>query len=100
MAAEIAAVKSVRSLPRARDWVILGEDVLSEYVKRTSALAPRPADIKVAYTAMHGVGTETIQRVFNHAGFATLILVDEQCTPDPDFPTLPFPIPKSPEQLI
>ena len=29
MAAEIAAVKSVRSLPRARDWVILGEDELS-----------------------------------------------------------------------
>ena len=96
MAAEIAAVKSVRSLPRARDWVILGEDELSEYVKHTSALAPRPTDIKVVYTAMHGVGTETIQRVFNHAGFATLILVDEQCTPDPDFPTVAFPNPEEP----
>ena len=96
MAAEIAAVKSVRSLPSARDWVILGEDELSEYVKHTSALAPRPTDIKVVYTAMHGVGTETIQRVFNHAGFATLILVDEQCTPDPDFPTVAFPNPEEP----
>ena len=47
-------------------------------------------------TAMHGVGTETIQRVFNHAGFATLILVDEQCTPDPDFPTVAFPNPEEP----
>jgi phosphomannomutase len=45
---------------------------------------------------MHGVGTETAQRVFNHAGFATLILVDEQCTPDPDFPTVAFPNPEEP----
>lgn len=45
---------------------------------------------------MHGVGTETVQRVFNHAGFATLILVDEQCTPDPDFPTVAFPNPEEP----
>jgi len=65
-------------------------------VKRTSALAPRPGDIKIVYTAMHGVGTETVQRVFNHAGFATLILVDEQCAPDPDFPTVTFPNPEEP----
>ena len=65
-------------------------------MKRTSALAPRPGDIKIVYTAMHGVGTETVQRVFNHAGFATLILVDEQCTPDPDFPTVAFPNPEEP----
>ena len=45
---------------------------------------------------MHGVGTEIAQRVFNHAGFATLILVDEQCTPDPDFPTVAFPNPEEP----
>jgi phosphomannomutase len=45
---------------------------------------------------MHGVGTETLQRVFNHAGFATLILVDEQCEPDPDFPTVAFPNPEEP----
>jgi phosphomannomutase len=45
---------------------------------------------------MHGVGTETVQRVFNHAGFATLRLVDEQCAPDPDFPTVVFPNPEEP----
>ncbi|CAB4546165.1 unannotated protein [freshwater metagenome] len=96
MAADIAAVTSLKSLPRGKNWTILGEEVISEYVKRTSALAPRPGDIKIVYTAMHGVGTETVQRVFNHAGFATLILVDEQCTPDPDFPTVAFPNPEEP----
>jgi len=96
MSDEIDAVTSLKSLPRGSKWTILDEEVISEYVKRTSALAPRPGDIKIVYTAMHGVGTETVQRVFNHAGFATLILVDEQCAPDPDFPTVAFPNPEEP----
>jgi phosphomannomutase len=96
MAADINAVASLKTLPRGNKWTILDEEVISEYVKRTSALAPRPGDIKIVYTAMHGVGTETVQRVFNHAGFATLILVDEQCAPDPDFPTVAFPNPEEP----
>jgi phosphomannomutase len=96
IAAEIAQVDSLKSLPRGVKWTILGEDVITEYIQRTIKLAPRPGDIKIVYTAMHGVGTETVQRVFNHAGFATLILVDEQCTPDPDFPTVAFPNPEEP----
>jgi phosphomannomutase len=96
MASDIDAVTSLKPLPRGKNWTVLGEEVITEYVKRTSALAPRPGDMKIVYTAMHGVGTEVVQRVFNHAGFATLILVDEQCTPDPDFPTVAFPNPEEP----
>ncbi len=96
IASDIAAITSLKSQPRGRKWTVLGEEVISEYIARTVKLAPRPGDIKIVYTAMHGVGTETVQRVFNHAGFATLILVDEQCTPDPDFPTVAFPNPEEP----
>lgn len=96
IAADIDAVTSLKSLPRGKKWTLLDEEVLNEYVKRTSALAPRPGDLKVVYTAMHGVGTETAQLVFNKAGFSSLITVDEQCTPDPDFPTVAFPNPEEP----
>ena len=96
IADDIAAITSLQSQPRGSKWTVLGEEVISEYISRTVKLAPRPGDIKIVYTAMHGVGTETVQRVFNHAGFATLILVDEQCTPDPDFPTVAFPNPEEP----
>jgi phosphomannomutase len=96
IAKEIAAIASLKSQPRGDKWTILGEEVITEYISRTIKVAPRPGDIKVVYTAMHGVGTEVVQRVFNHAGFATLILVDEQCTPDPDFPTVAFPNPEEP----
>ena len=96
IAEEIAAIQSLKSQPRAREWTILGEEEVTDYIARTVKVAPRPGDLKIVYTAMHGVGTEIIQRVFNHAGFATLILVDEQCTPDPDFPTVAFPNPEEP----
>jgi phosphomannomutase len=96
IADEIAAITSLKSLPRGSNWTVLGEDIITEYINRTIKIAPRPGEIKIVYTAMHGVGTETVQRVFNHAGFATLILVDEQCKPDPDFPTVAFPNPEEP----
>ena len=96
IAQEIAAIDSLVQFPRSNSWTVLSEDLVSEYVRRTSLIAPNPGELKIVYTAMHGVGTETAQRVFNHAGFATLILVDEQCTPDPDFPTVAFPNPEEP----
>jgi phosphomannomutase len=96
IATEISAIDSLAQMPRGKSWTILGEDLISEYVRRTALIAAKPGDLKIVYTAMHGVGTETAQRVFNHAGFANLILVDEQCTPDPDFPTVAFPNPEEP----
>ena len=96
IAKEIAGITSLTKEPRGKSWTTVGEDLISEYVRRTALIATKPGDLKIVYTAMHGVGTETAQRVFNHAGFATLILVDEQCTPDPDFPTVAFPNPEEP----
>ena len=96
IADEIAAITSLASVARGSQWTILGEDVINDYIARTAALAPRPGDIKIVYTAMHGVGTETVKSVFNKAGFSSLITVDEQCTPDPDFPTVAFPNPEEP----
>lgn len=96
IAKEIDAITSLKSQPRGSQWTTLDDAIVEEYIERTAKLAPRPGDIKIVYTAMHGVGTETVARVFNKAGFANLILVDEQCTPDPDFPTVAFPNPEEP----
>lgn len=93
---EIAAITSLATQPRGKEWTILKEDVVEKYVHRTSALCKTPGDLKIVYTALHGVGTATIQRVFHSAGFASLILVDAQAEPDPDFPTVAFPNPEEP----
>ena len=94
ISAEIEKIESLSSIPRAHTWEILSEDIVEKYVDRTKVLAQRPGDLKIVYTAMHGVGTKTLQRVFHRAGFPSLILVAAQAQPDPDFPTLAFPNPE------
>ena len=76
-----------------------GEDVLDEYVRRAAAFGAHPAPLRFVYTAMHGVGWETAQRVFAAAGVIGAIPVVEQIDPDPAFPTVSFPNPEEPGAL-
>ena len=96
VADEIKKITSLKSQPRGHSWTVLDEALINEYVQRTVALGGKPGSLKIVYTAMHGVGTETLTRVFKEAGFPDLILVSEQADPDPDFPTVAFPNPEEP----
>ena len=96
IASEISAITSLKSQPRGKSWTVLDETLINEYVQRTSALGSKPGTLKIVYTAMHGVGTQTLSQVFAKAGFPDLILVSEQADPDPDFPTVAFPNPEEP----
>jgi len=90
----IQSIQTLKAVPRGDNWLTLDEEIVEKYVERTKILAPRPGELKIVYTAMHGVGTKTLQRVFHRAGFPSLILVEAQSQPDPDFPTLAFPNPE------
>ena len=92
----IDAITSLKAQPRGKEWTVLGEEIIEKYIARTAALATKPGSLRIVYTAMHGVGTETLERVFQKAGFASPILVDAQAAPDPDFPTVAFPNPEEP----
>jgi phosphomannomutase len=101
--AAIAAVGPARAVPRGDDWVTLGDDVEDDYVAAVvTALDPERVDaaarrrLVVAYTAMHGVGSDTTARVFAAAGFSPVHPVAEQDRPDPAFPTVTFPNPEEP----
>ena len=94
IAAAIATVSTHQ--PRGTKWSTVDEKIIHSYVSTTAALVPVPENLTVVYTAMHGVGTETVQHLFHKAGFAQPILVAAQCTPDPDFPTVKFPNPEEP----
>lgn len=93
---DISAVAPLPTLPRAQGWIVLDESHVDDYVKTTARLASRPGNLKIVYSAMHGVGTETLRKVFTAAGFSEPILVTEQSQPDPDFPTVAFPNPEEP----
>jgi phosphomannomutase len=102
IAAAIARVRSVASVPRAASgWSTLGEDVVDAYVADAAAVAPGgdPAGrerLKVVLTPLHGVGGAVAVDVLARAGFPDVTLVPEQAEPDPDFPTVAFPNPEEP----
>ncbi|WP_328613709.1 phospho-sugar mutase [Amycolatopsis sp. NBC_00355] len=72
-------------------------DLLGSYLDEVAAL-PLGAEriVRVAATALHGVGAETLRAAFERVGFTDLHLVEAQSTPDPDFPTVSFPNPEEP----
>jgi phosphomannomutase len=83
----------------------LASTVIDAYLAGVAALDPhlstdnQRADLRVAYTAMHGVGWKTIEKVLSNAGFTGLAAVTEQRDPDPAFPTVAFPNPEEPGAL-
>ena len=96
--ADVTALGPVADLPHGDEWETLGDDVVASYVARaTTLLEPGPpASVRIAYTAMHGVGGQVFVRVLREAGFAAPRVVAEQFTPDGAFPTVAFPNPEEP----
>ncbi|MEV7792569.1 phospho-sugar mutase [Streptomyces sp. NPDC087512] len=99
IAAEIDAVRSLNDVPRpTTGWQTLDDSVLDAYLARTDAVLAKdsPRTARTVYTAMHGVGKDTLLAAFARAGFPEPALVAEQADPDPDFPTVAFPNPEEP----
>ncbi|MGE0308135.1 MAG: phospho-sugar mutase, partial [Acidimicrobiia bacterium] len=102
IAHRIDAVASVRTLQLAPtdDPLIerLDHAIVDDYCQAVVAqrFVPDAVDVNVAYTAMHGVGRETLLAAFAAAGFPAPVLVAQQADPDPDFPTVAFPNPEEP----
>lgn len=99
---EIAAEVPVSRIPRSLGFEIANEEVLDAYIAETAATAPAPegaSELRWVYTAMHGVGYETLRRLLTAAGYPAPLTVDAQIAPDPDFPTVAFPNPEEPGAL-
>jgi phosphomannomutase len=93
-----AACGRVADLPHGTEWVTLGDDIRDDYVRAVASLVDddSPRHVKVAYTAMHGVGGDVFLRVLEQAGFPEPVVVADQFSPDPAFPTVAFPNPEEP----
>lgn len=99
IAAEIQAITSLHDIPRPdTGWETLDDSVLNAYLARTDAVlaADSPRTARTVYTALHGVGKDTLLAAFARAGFPQPTIVAEQAEPDPDFPTVAFPNPEEP----
>ncbi|MCK8616160.1 phospho-sugar mutase [Gordonia sp. C13] len=79
----------------------LDDATVDAYIARAAGLRPGtdPSPVRVVLTPMHGVGGATALSVLNAAGVTDVHVVDEQFSPDPDFPTVAFPNPEEPGAL-
>lgn len=73
----------------------IDESVEDAYCKAiTSSVTHQNANIRIAYTPLHGVAMELIHKVFNQTKAGKLLPVESQKDPDPEFPTIHFPNPE------
>lgn len=70
-------------------------------VNQTSfgASAEAKANLKIAFTSLHGTSIMLVPKAFEKAGFTNIHLVEEQAEPNGDFPTVKSPNPEEPEAL-
>ncbi|MEN9715680.1 MAG: hypothetical protein RJA35_1147 [Actinomycetota bacterium] len=100
---QIAAEKTFRQLAKSDAYTVGGGEIMDAYVARTASLVARSAEprtpVLITFTAMHGVGWHTTQRVFQAAGLPEPETVARQINPDGNFPTVAFPNPEEPGAL-
>ncbi|NTW90929.1 MAG: phospho-sugar mutase, partial [Erysipelotrichaceae bacterium] len=76
-------------------WI--DHEIDEKYIKRVLEIQNRPemdkSNLNLVFTPQHGTALIPVTEVFNKAGYP-YILVDEQCSFDPDFPNTKSPNPE------
>lgn len=88
------------SVANSQRFVYCKETIVPLYLNhlKSKLLLPSSAEhiggFSAVYTAMHGVGTEFVAQLVNSIDPGIIKIVEEQCSPDPSFPTVKFPNPE------
>jgi phosphoglucomutase len=84
---------------------IIGKDVDEAYIKMVKSLSVYPEviekqkDLKIVYTPIHGTGIKLVPPVLKAFGFTNVQIIEEQATPDGNFPTVVYPNPEERETM-
>ena len=79
---------------------LIDEEIDAPYVERVKSNAVNPdvikrqADLNIVYTPIHGTGITLVPRVLDALGFTNVHIVEQQATPDGNFPTVKSPNPE------
>ncbi|WP_256006168.1 phospho-sugar mutase [Pedobacter deserti] len=83
----------------------IGEDIDQLYLDKIKALSVSPEaisrqkDLKIVFSPIHGTGITLVPQALKQFGFENVSLVEEQSTPDGNFPTVIYPNPEEKEAL-
>jgi phosphomannomutase len=92
------AKHSLYDVPRSDSYSVFGDELVTAYVNRLTALVPpdAPRELHWVYTPLHGVGGSLVERAVAACRFLPAHVITEQANPDPSFPTVAFPNPEEP----
>ncbi len=105
---EVEAIKSVDDVKFSggeSNITIIGKDIDEAYIKMVKSLSVYPDviakqhDLKIVYTPIHGTGITLVPKVLKEFGFDNVTIVEEQETPDGNFPTVVYPNPEESETM-
>jgi len=105
---EVAKIKSIDEVKFTRidaNVELIGEDLDQSYLDKITALSVSPEaidrqkDLKIVYSPIHGTGITLVPKALAQFGFSNVTLVEEQSTPDGNFPTVVYPNPEEKEAL-
>lgn len=107
----ITEVEAIHSLEEVK-WTggdalieIIGADIDASYIAMLKTLSVYPeviaaqSDLKIVYTPIHGTGITLVPKVLAAYGFKNVHVVEEQATPDGNFPTVAYPNPEESETM-
>ena len=83
----------------------IGEEMDRSYLEMIKNLSLSPdaisanSDMKIVFSSIHGTGITMVPRALEELGFKTVHIVEEQKTPDGDFPTVVYPNPEETEAM-
>lgn len=84
---------------------VLGAEMDKAYIEMIKGLSVYPDiiakqhDLKIVYTPIHGTGITLIPETLRQFGFTNVTIVEEQATPDGNFPTVHYPNPEEKETM-
>lgn len=101
----IISVNDVKWEGGSANITILDKEMDNAYINMVKGLSVYPDVISkqhnlgIVYTPIHGTGITLVPEVLKIFGFTNVTIVDEQATPDGNFPTVVYPNPEESETM-
>ncbi|MGJ1262964.1 phospho-sugar mutase [Sphingobacterium spiritivorum] len=101
----IASVNDIKFEAIAENIIPVGTEIDEAYIKANVALSINPEvvkaqkDLKIVFSPIHGTGITIVPQLLRAWGFDDLILVEEQATPNGNFPTVIYPNPEEEDAM-
>jgi len=105
---EVEAIHSVDDVKWSggeANITIIGKEMDDKYIEMVKGLSVYPEviakqhDLKIVYTPIHGTGIMLVPKALQAYGFTNVHIVEEQATPNGNFPTVIYPNPEESETM-